>query len=143
MANPSLYCWGPYVALTRARYSVGTRGLSSPDEPDLWEKNLQGDIVHWIEIGQPEPARIKSALKRADRVSVYAFGKSSNTWWQKHAAECKSLKQHQVWQFEWPDIEALAQLMERKVAITITITEGLMYINIGDSAITTAPKQLL
>ncbi len=56
-----------------------TRGLSSTEEPDLWEKNLQGDIVHWIEIGQPEPARIKAALKQAERVSVYAFGKSADS----------------------------------------------------------------
>ena len=28
-----------------------TKGLSSDDEPDLWLKNLHGEIGQWVEVG--------------------------------------------------------------------------------------------
>ena len=30
------------------------KGLWDPDEPELWQKDLTGRIVHWIDIGQPD-----------------------------------------------------------------------------------------
>ena len=32
-----------------------TRGLSTADEPDIWQHSDSGEIEHWIEVGQPEP----------------------------------------------------------------------------------------
>ena len=34
-------------------------GLSDSDEPDLWAKDLTGDIDCWIEIGQPDPRIVR------------------------------------------------------------------------------------
>ena len=30
------------------------RGLSSEDEPDLWRRDLTGEIELWIDVGQPD-----------------------------------------------------------------------------------------
>ena len=49
------------------------KGMWEPDEPELWQKDLTGRLVHWIEVGQPEERRLVKASGRADRVSVYAF----------------------------------------------------------------------
>jgi len=32
------------------------KGLWDPDEPELWHKDLTGQIVHWIDVGQPTTA---------------------------------------------------------------------------------------
>ena len=37
------------------------RGLSDVDEPDLWQHDLSGQLVHWIEVGQPDERRIVRA----------------------------------------------------------------------------------
>ena len=50
------------------------KGMWDPDEPELWQKDLTGRIVQWIEVGQPEERRLAKASGRADRVSVFAFG---------------------------------------------------------------------
>ena len=50
-----------------------TRGLSSVEEPDLWRHADSGEIEQWIEVGQPEPLRLRKACGRAGEVVVYAF----------------------------------------------------------------------
>ena len=57
------------------------KGLWDPDEPELWQKDLTGRIVHWIEVGQPEERRLFKASARAERVSVYAFSHVAPSWW--------------------------------------------------------------
>ena len=39
---------------------IFTQGVSSGDEPDLWRKDLTGNIEVWIEIGQPDINRFKN-----------------------------------------------------------------------------------
>jgi len=39
-----------------------TRGISTDDEPDLWQKDLVGTIEVWIDIGQPDEKRIRKAV---------------------------------------------------------------------------------
>jgi uncharacterized protein YaeQ len=41
-----------------------TKGISTADEPDLWVHADHGDIEHWIEVGQPESARLRKACGR-------------------------------------------------------------------------------
>ena len=53
------------------------KGMWDPDEPELWQKDLTGRIVQWIEVGQPEERRLAKASGRADRVSVFAFASSA------------------------------------------------------------------
>ena len=63
-----------------------TKGLSTDNEPDLWQKSLSDEIEHWIELGQPDEKRIKKACAQARRVSVYSYGGGSTTqWWQANA----------------------------------------------------------
>lgn len=48
-----------------------TRGLSTDDEPELWQKSLSDEIELWIEVGQPDESRLRKACNRAARVRVY------------------------------------------------------------------------
>ncbi len=40
------------------------RGLSTDDEPDLWEHDYTGDILQWIDLGHPDESRIRKASNR-------------------------------------------------------------------------------
>ena len=37
------------------------------DEPDLWHKDLSDQVLHWIEVGQPDERRLVKASGRARR----------------------------------------------------------------------------
>ena len=61
--------------------SISPRACGSPRRPRLWQKDLTGRLVHWIEVGQPEERRLVKASGRADKVSVYAFSHGAPAWW--------------------------------------------------------------
>ena len=50
-----------------------TKGLSENDEPDLWQKSLDGRIERWIEVGEPSLDRLKKASRLAEDVVVISF----------------------------------------------------------------------
>lgn len=106
-----------------------TRGLSTDDEPDIWAKNDYGGIEQWIEVGQPEPDRIRAAIPKSRQLQIYTFGRSADTWWKIHASAFRELPLEAVWQFNWADIQQFSQAIKRSNQATVTITEGLMYIN--------------
>lgn len=60
------------------------RGLSTEDEPDLWERDYTGHIVQWIDLGHPDESRVRRACNRSARVQVVTYGGgASDIWWQK------------------------------------------------------------
>ena len=50
------------------------RGLSTDDEPDLWQKDLTGAVELWIDVGLPTEKDIRKACGRARQVVVYCYG---------------------------------------------------------------------
>src|SRR5690242_19000260 len=48
------------------------KGLSSTDEPALWQKNLDGTIKTWIDVGLPDERILRRAAGRAEQVIVLA-----------------------------------------------------------------------
>lgn len=70
------------------------RGISTDDEPDLWQKNAVGDIEHWIDLGLPSLERLRKACSRAKKVTLWAYGSDQAfaPWWKKIAASLKRFK---------------------------------------------------
>jgi len=64
------------------------KGVSTEDEPDLWQHNLTGEIEHWIDLGLPDDKRIRKACGRAQRVDLITYGGSrADMWFAKREAE--------------------------------------------------------
>jgi len=119
-----------------------TRGLSTADEPDLWQHSDSGEIRHWIEVGQPEPARLRKACGRARQVSVYAFGKSSDTWWKLNGEVIAALPHLHAWQFDWPGICAISGLLDRSMQLSVSIVGGSIYVDNGSASASIEPRSL-
>lgn len=128
--------------LNSARGLEFTRGISTADEPDVWEHSDHGDIEHWIEVGQPEAARLRKACGRARRVSVYTFGKSADTWWKLNSEAITALPRVQVWQFDWEEIQAAAALLDRTVKLNTSIVGGTIYLDNGSASASVEPRRL-
>jgi len=61
-----------------------TKGISQDDEPDLWQKALNGDIKLWIDLGQPDEKRIRKACGRSQKVIIYMYQEGSAlAWWKQ------------------------------------------------------------
>ncbi len=120
-----------------------SRGLSNPDEPALWQVDHSQQIEHWIEVGQPEADRVKKGANQSRRVSVYAFGKSADVWWELQRGAFEKLSKVSVYQFSWSQVQQLAQFVARTMSLTVTITDGVIYINGDQGALEIVPQPLL
>ena len=100
------------------------RGLSSDDEPDLWLKSLDGQIELWIDLGQPEEARIRRACGRARRVVVLGYsGRSFGLWWQKNADKLQRLDNLDVWELPEGGEARMSDLLQRGMRLQCLIQD--------------------
>jgi uncharacterized protein YaeQ len=107
------------------------KGLSTDDEPDVWQKDLTGAVEHWIDVGQPDDRRIMKACGRSAQVSVYSYSSASAIWWKQIAAKLERAKNLSVFQLEPADSQSLAKLAQRSMQLQCTIQDGQVWMN-GD-----------
>ena len=75
-------------ALYAHEHLAFTKGLSDPDEPDLWQKDLTGAIDLWIDLGQPDEKRILKACGRSRQVAVHCYGNAAGPWSAHAISRC-------------------------------------------------------
>jgi len=100
-----------------------SKGISQDDEPDLWQKKLDGDIELWIDLGQPDEKRIRKACGRADEVVIYTYQEGAAlSWWKQEANRLKRFKNLKVINLKIKgDLEAL---VTRSMKLQCNITDG-------------------
>ena len=109
---------------------VFTKGLCAVDEPDIRVTGPDDRTVLWIDVGEPAVDRIKKAMRHAPRVKVYSFNAKSDVWWHQRRAGFAALPVS-IYQFQWQGVQALAGLVQRSMAISMTITGDCAYIAAG------------
>lgn len=88
-------------------------GLGSDDEPDLWLRSPTGEIDCWIDLGQPEEARIRRACSRARSVVVVNYGgRAADIWWDKCGGALARYDKLTVIDIDAEAVSALAVLAE-------------------------------
>lgn len=109
-----------------------TKGLSEPDEPDLWAHSLDDQMKLWVDVGEPAAERIKKATRLASAVNVYSFNTKSDVWWDAESKNFNGLNTS-VFQFRWEDMQALAALTERTMELSVTISGDSAYFAVDSS----------
>ena len=113
-----------------------TRGLSSVEEPDLWQKSLNGELELWIDLGQPDVRRLRQASGKARRVVVVtAGGRASEIWYQKNREELARIKNLTVVNLAVQDQEALAAMVGRNMGLQLTISDGQIWLTGNDATV--------
>ncbi|MFZ2987862.1 YaeQ family protein [Ideonella sp.] len=105
-----------------------TAGLSDADAPDLWQKDLTGEIVQWIEVGQPDERRLAKACGRAEQVRLWSFSHATPIWWQGLENKVARLANLEVWQVPSEQSKELALLAERSMQLQVTVQEGQIWV---------------
>ncbi|HEX3122657.1 MAG TPA: YaeQ family protein [Rhodanobacteraceae bacterium] len=111
------------------------KGISSDDEPDLWRKDMTGDILEWIELGQPDEQRMRRACGRARQVVVVNYsGRGADIWWDKNKVAFARLKNLTVIDIAAPAVDALAALATRNMRLQCLIQDHQVQFFGDDSA---------
>ena len=109
------------------------KGLSTEDEPDLWQCDLTGAIASWIDVGLPDEKDVRKACGRAGEVRVYAYGgRAVALWWDKARDRLDALPRLCVSEVPMDASRALAAMAARSMRLHCTIQDG--SILFGDSA---------
>jgi uncharacterized protein YaeQ len=119
------------------------KGLSTEDEPDLWQKDLTGAIDRWIEVGMPEERDIRKACGRARQVAVITYGRSADIWWNQNRDKLQRLNNLTVINLPAPQTQSLAELANRTMDLQCNIQEGLVWITAESGSVQVEPVVLM
>src|SRR3989338_1409521 len=129
-------------ALYAGEFLVFAKGLSSDEEPDLWQKDLTGAIERWIEVGLPDERAIRKASGRAAQVVVISYGRAANIWWNENRGKLQRLDNLTVLNLPTETTLALAALASRTMQLQCTIQEGHIMMTSDAGMIEVEPKVL-
>lgn len=118
------------------------KGLWDVDEPELWQRDLTGQIDHWIDIGQPDDKRLMKACARAARVSVYSYASSTPVWWSGIESKLTRARNLTIWRIAADESQALASLAQRTMQLQITVQDGTAWIADGQCSVDVTPSLL-
>lgn len=115
-----------------------TEGVSATDEPAVLVRDATGSITAWVEVGAPDADRLHRGSKLADRTVVYSHrdpAKLLHLWAGKkiHRADAIVLRT-----FDPGFVDAAAAAVERRNAVTLSVTEGQLYLDVNGTSLSSA-----
>jgi uncharacterized protein YaeQ len=118
------------------------KGLSDEDEPALWRKAYTGEIEQWIELGQPDEARIRKACGRSQQVVVINYsGRSADIWWDKIANSLNRNRNLTVLDIPAETVETLAAMSERGMRLQCLIQDGQLEVMSETTSVSVEPQR--
>jgi len=113
-----------------------TEGVSSGDEPALVVRDLTGRMTAWIEVGMPDAARLHRGSKHAGRVAVYTHRDARQLLAQLSGAKIHRGGDIPIRAFDRGAIDAVAALIDRRTSLSLSVTQGTLFISIGARSVT-------
>lgn len=115
-----------------------SEGISATNEPAVFVRDATGQLTAWIEVGAPDAERLHYGSKLTGRVVVYSHrdpGKLLPLWAGKkiHRVEDIVLRT-----FDPGFIDAAAAEIARRNTLTLSVTEGVLYLDINGTSLTSA-----
>ncbi|MGY9046143.1 hypothetical protein P775_00770 [Puniceibacterium antarcticum] len=127
-------------ALNAHEHLEMTKGLSTDDEPDIWQKSLSGELYVWVALGLPSEKVMRQSCGKADRVIVYPYGgRTAELWWDKIKNSTTRFDNLQVINFSETDTGALAKLASRAMRLQVNIQDGDVMVSVDESVVYVTP----
>jgi uncharacterized protein YaeQ len=116
-------------------------GLSDTDEPAIVIRDLTGRLTGWIEIGLPDAARLHRAAKLAERVAVYCHRDVRILLGQLEGKRIHRAAEIAIYSFGGGFIKDVAERFERRVKMSLSVTEQHVYLDVNGQSLTTVIEQ--
>lgn len=108
-----------------------SEGISATDEPAVTVRDLTGALLAWIEIGAPDAARLHTGSKASARTVVYTHrdpAKVAAPWAGAKIHRAEDILLHS---FDPGFVDATVAALERRNALTLTVTERQLYLELN------------
>jgi len=119
-----------------------SKGLDDPDEPALVVRDLTGVMRVWIDIGNPDAARLHKASKATPRVVIYTH-KDPDRLLRQMAGE--RIHRRDVIEIRAVDRELIDQIdqrVDRRMKVALSVTDGHLYVTIGGETLEGSVQRL-
>jgi uncharacterized protein YaeQ len=115
-----------------------TEGIAAGDEPAVLVRDLTGRVTAWIEVGTPDAQRLHRGSKLAGRAAVYTHRHVAQVLAELDGKGIHRAPEIPVYAFGRGFIDAIAAGLPRRAAVTISVTERHLYLDLDGRAIDTA-----
>jgi uncharacterized protein YaeQ len=114
---------------------IFSKGISTDDEPDLWQHELNGELNHWIELGLPDERRIRKACSLAKQVTIYTYTQRSfDVWWSQIESKLNRFNNLALANISDEELESLSALAQRSMQLQCTIQDGDIWLSDSDKS---------
>lgn len=117
-----------------------TKGLSTDDEPDIWQKSLSDELELWVALGLPSEKVVRQSCGKANQVIVYCYGgRTAEVWWDKIKNSTTRFDNLQVFNLSETETNDLAKLASRSMKVQVNIQDGEVMVSVDDSMVYVTP----
>jgi uncharacterized protein YaeQ len=118
-----------------------TKGLSTDDEPDIWQKSLSGELELWVALGLPSEKIVRQSCGKSGAVCIYAYGgRPAEMWWDKIQNSTTRFDNLTVVGLPEQTTGELANLASRSMKLQVNIQDGDVMVSEGDSIVYVTPE---
>jgi uncharacterized protein YaeQ len=119
-----------------------SKGLAEPDDPPIAVKDLTGTILTWVDIGMPAADRLHKASKLAPRVVVYTHKDAERLAQQLRGERIHRQEDLEIVALDRSLISSIVERLDRRMSLTVSVTEGHLYVTLGDDNFDAALERL-
>ena len=113
------------------------KGLDDGNEPAVWARDPTGALTLWVEVGMPDADKLHRASKAAERVSIYTHRDPDMLRRNLAGKTIHRADTIPLFAFDRSFIAQLVAILDRRMSIDVSVTEGHIYINAGNATIET------
>lgn len=99
-------------------------GIGTPDEAAIYVKDLTGQILLWIDIGNPSARRLHKASKASKAVRIYTYRDPQILFDEVTGQEIYKSDSIEIFSLKQKFLDALAETLNRDNAWELLHTEG-------------------
>jgi uncharacterized protein YaeQ len=99
-------------------------------------RDLTGALTTWIDIGTPDAARLHKAAKSAGRVAVYTHKDPAQFLRQLAGEKIHRAEALELYAIDRALINALVARLDRRMDLSLSITDRELFISIGQDTLT-------
>ncbi|AGI67537.1 hypothetical protein OAN307_c18850 [Octadecabacter antarcticus 307] len=117
-----------------------TKGLSTDDEPDIWQKSLSGELELWVALGLPSEKVVRQSCGKSNKVIVYSYGgRTAEMWWDKIKTKTTRFDTLRVMNFSEKDTCDLGELACRSMKLQVNIQDGEVMVSVDETIVYVTP----
>jgi len=114
-----------------------TEGVAAGDEPAVLVRDRTGRVTAWIEVGMPEAQRLHRGSKLAGRAAVYTHRNIAQVLASLSGKNIHHAAEIPVYELGRGFVDAIAAVVQRRAAVTVSITERELYLDIDGRTFST------